>query len=64
MRATLGVFVMILVMNGVADAADFKTVDEFKRPNSYYHGHGWETLNPGYWKNRKAVPSTPVEERR
>lgn len=22
----------------------------FQRPNSYYHGDEWESLNPGYWK--------------
>ena len=26
------------------------TVDEFDRADSLYHGDGWETLNPGYWK--------------
>ncbi|MHC4360293.1 MAG: alkaline phosphatase D family protein [Planctomycetota bacterium] len=25
-------------------------VDDFNRPDSLYHGHKWETLNPGYWK--------------
>ena len=25
-------------------------VDEFDRPDSLYHGDGWETLNPGYWQ--------------
>lgn len=25
-------------------------VDDFSRADSLYHGHGWETLNPGYWK--------------
>ena len=26
------------------------TVDDFDRPDSLYHGDGWESLNPGYWK--------------
>ncbi|MFV1964981.1 MAG: hypothetical protein ACC628_06130, partial [Pirellulaceae bacterium] len=26
------------------------TVDGFDRPDSLYHGDGWESLNPGYWK--------------
>lgn len=25
-------------------------VDDFDRPDSLYHGHKWESLNPGYWK--------------
>ncbi len=25
-------------------------VDDFRRPDSLYHGDGWESLNPGYWK--------------
>jgi hypothetical protein len=25
-------------------------VDDFARPDSLYHGHGWETINPGCWK--------------
>jgi hypothetical protein len=24
-------------------------VDDFARADSLYHGHGWESLNPGYW---------------
>ncbi|QXD22984.1 hypothetical protein F7C95_13705 [Opitutia bacterium ISCC 51] len=30
--------------------ADWQTVDDFDREDSRYHGHGWETLSPGYWK--------------
>ncbi|UCD28462.1 MAG: hypothetical protein JSV03_15480 [Planctomycetota bacterium] len=26
------------------------TVDDFNRADSLYHGDGWESLNPGYWK--------------
>ncbi|MEM0969939.1 MAG: twin-arginine translocation signal domain-containing protein, partial [Verrucomicrobiota bacterium] len=25
-------------------------VDDFSRPDSLYHGVGWETQNPGYWQ--------------
>lgn len=25
-------------------------VDDFQRPDSFYHGNLWESLNPGYWK--------------
>ncbi len=28
---------------------EWKVVDAFDRPDSPYHGDGWETLNPGYW---------------
>ena len=27
-----------------------RVVDDFERGDSFYHGHGWESLNPGYWK--------------
>jgi len=26
------------------------TIDDFNRSDSLYHGDGWESLNPGYWK--------------
>ena len=29
---------------------DWVVVDAFQRPDSPYHGDGWETLNPGYWR--------------
>ncbi len=29
---------------------DWRTVDDFERPDSAYHGIHWESLNPGYWK--------------
>lgn len=36
---------------GVASHAnEFVLVDDFDRPDTLYHGHHWETLNPGYWK--------------
>ncbi|NRB76931.1 MAG: twin-arginine translocation signal domain-containing protein, partial [Verrucomicrobiales bacterium] len=25
-------------------------VDDFSRADSLFHGSGWESLNPGYWK--------------
>ena len=25
------------------------SIDTFDRPDSFYHGDGWETMNPGYW---------------
>lgn len=28
----------------------FRVVDAFDRPDTYYHGDGWESLTPGYWK--------------
>lgn len=27
-----------------------RVVDDFDRPDSLYHGDGWESLNPGYWQ--------------
>ena len=30
--------------------ADWQIVDDFDREDSRYHGHGWESLSPGYWK--------------
>ena len=27
-----------------------KTLFEFQGPDSMFHGHQWQTLNPGYWK--------------
>lgn len=24
-------------------------VDDFNRPDGFYHGDGWESINPGYW---------------
>ena len=35
---------------GAAAAAGSTVVDDFKRRDSFYHGHGWESLNPVYWK--------------
>ncbi|MCS5574325.1 MAG: hypothetical protein NZ789_15445, partial [Pseudomonadales bacterium] len=25
-------------------------IDDFQRADTFYHGDGWESLNPGYWK--------------
>lgn len=25
-------------------------IDDFERPDSFYAGHGWHSLNPGYWE--------------
>ena len=27
-----------------------KILDDFERADSRYHGHGWESMSPGYWK--------------
>lgn len=29
---------------------NWAVVDDFERPDSLYHGDGWESLNPGYWQ--------------
>ena len=33
-----------------AKSNQFVVVDNFQRVNSFYHGDGWESLTPGYWK--------------
>jgi len=33
-----------------AEPAGMVVVDAFDRPDTLYHGDGWESLNPGYWK--------------
>ena len=35
---------------GSATPPGSSLVDDFGRADSFYHGHGWESLNPGYWK--------------
>jgi len=30
--------------------SEWQVVDDFDRTDSRYHGHGWESLSPGYWK--------------
>ena len=27
-----------------------RVIDDFQRKNSFYAGHGWHSLNPGYWR--------------
>ena len=39
----------VLAGRGTAQQRDV-VVDDFNRPNSFYHGDSWESLNPGYWK--------------
>lgn len=31
-------------------AGAFGVVDDFSRSDAYYHGDGWESLNPGFWR--------------
>ncbi len=39
-----------LVLNeSMASILHGVVIDTFDRPDSLYHGDGWETLNPGYW---------------
>ena len=35
---------------GAGQQGNWTVVDDFNRPDSLYHGDGWETINPGYWK--------------
>ena len=44
-----------LLSAGGAAAEGLRLVDDFERPDSLYHGHAWETLNPGYWKLEKGA---------
>lgn len=41
---------LMLLFPAQAYAQQAVLVDDFNRPDSLYHGHGWETLNPGCWK--------------
>jgi hypothetical protein len=43
------IFVVPFRVASCAEPA-FVTVDSFDRPDMLYHGDGWESLNPGYWK--------------
>jgi len=48
---TLLMFLLLSAQKSFSLSADsFIIVDDFNRPNSLYHGDGWETLNPGYWE--------------
>ena len=31
-------------------AGKLMVIDDFQRTDTFYHGDGWESLNPGYWK--------------
>ena len=31
-------------------AGELVVIDDFQRADTFYHGDGWESLNPGYWK--------------
>ena len=46
------VLLLVLFISGPAALlqAEWQTVDDFDRPDSRYHGHGWESMSPGYWK--------------
>ena len=50
----VGAFVAIKLVEAhgfqVAQESSFLCVDDFQRPDSAYHGDGWESLNPGYWR--------------
>lgn len=35
---------------GAAQSAAERGVYRFAGPNADFHGHQWQTLNPGYWK--------------
>lgn len=41
---------LVLFLTPIVLSADWQTVDDFERPDSRYHGHGWESMSPGYWK--------------
>lgn len=47
---TLFLFALLIFGPAVGLEADWLTVDDFERPDSRYHGHGWESMSPGYWK--------------
>lgn len=52
MAAAIAVSVGYVFLQGGPCFAASSTVvvDDFDRPDSLYHGDGWESLNPGYWK--------------
>ncbi|MFQ5809400.1 MAG: hypothetical protein ACE5JM_07265, partial [Armatimonadota bacterium] len=45
-----GVLVAVSLSGAAGWAQEFALIDDFDRPDTLYHGHHWETLNPGYWK--------------
>jgi hypothetical protein len=50
----IGVGSSVAIFRGLAPnaapAALSVIADDFDRPDELYHGDGWESLNPGYWK--------------
>lgn len=38
-------FILLFAVHGSAQQAVL--ADDFARPDSLYHGDGWETINPG-----------------
>jgi hypothetical protein len=42
---------------------DAVLVDDFQREDTFYHGDGWESLNPGYWKIEKKALRRRVRTR-
>jgi hypothetical protein len=46
----LGVLTVLALSGAGGWSQDLTLVDDFDRPDTLYHGHHWETLNPGYWK--------------
>lgn len=44
------IWALICIATSGTGAVAEVVVDGFDRPDSLYHGHGWESLNPGYWK--------------
>ena len=39
------------------------TVDDFNRPDTFYTGDGWESLNPGYWQIKNCALRRSVRTR-
>ncbi len=37
-------------LSGQNGLSGWQILDSFNRPNSWYHGDMWESLNPGFWK--------------
>ena len=46
-------FNTILLLANEKNHQETVLVDEFKRPDSLFHGEMWEGLNPGFWKIEK-----------
>lgn len=46
--------ISVLPMHAIAGSrTGIFLIDDFDRPDSFYCGSGWESLNPGYWKIQK-----------